>query len=142
MPINYQDTASRSDVLRALADLLDQHPEIETPNVDSYGGEINMIRFQLTSHGEEAAPVAAAIVKAFPGRFEKVYSGQYFTFVGAFAGTRVEVRTMRADVCVARQVSTRMVTQKDESAVAALPDIEVEVPVFEYDCKPILAAVA
>jgi hypothetical protein len=135
-------TISRSDTLRALADLLEQHPEVEMPYVDPYGDEISMIRFQLTSHGEEAAATAARIVKAFPGSFRKDYDESYFTFYGEFVGVPVEVRTMRADVCVARQVGTRTVAKPDPDALAEVPLVEVEVPVFEYDCKPVLAEAA
>lgn len=130
---------SRSATLRELANLLEAHPEIEMPNIDPYGSDLEMIRFQLTSLGDAAAATAALIVKAFPGPFRKTYDESYFTFTGQFAGVPVEVRTMRADVCVARQVGTKTVLRPDPVALEAVPDIEVEVPVFEYDCKPVLA---
>lgn len=132
--------SNRIETLRALADMLENHPEVETPNIDAWGTEdINLIRFQLTSHGEDATASAAAIMKAIPGAFTKSYSDDYLTLVGKLAGVSVEIRTMRADVCIARQVGTKAVKQRDPEALKLVPEIEVEVPVYEYDCKPILA---
>ena len=132
----------RSDVMRALADLLDQHPEVETPYLDSYDDDINLIRFQFTSHGERATDATATTIKAFPGAFKKTYSNGDFYARGSFAGVRVEIRTLREDVCVAREVGTKTVKQRDPEALKLVPEIEVEVPVYEYDCKPILAGVS
>ena len=129
----------RSDVMRALADLLDQHPEVETPDLDSWGGDINLIRFQFTSHGEGAIDATATTIKAFPCAFEKAYSGDDFCARGSFAGVRVEIRTLREDVCVAREVGTKIVKQRDPEALKLVPEIDVEVTVYEYDCKPLLA---
>lgn len=134
--------SNRSDTLRALADLLDEHPEVEMPYVDCWGDEITGIRFQLTSDGDQAAAKAAAVVKAFPGPFRKDWGDDSLTFRGEFAGAPVEVRTNRADVCVARQVGTKTVMKKDPEALKAVPEVEVEVPVYEYDCKPILGPLA
>jgi hypothetical protein len=125
--------------MRALADLLDQHPEVETPDLDSYGGDISLIRFQFTAHGERATDATAKTIKAFPGDFEKTYYGKDFYARGSFAGVRVEIRTLREDVCVAREVGTKTVKQRDPEALKLVPEIEVEVPVYEYDCKPLLA---
>jgi hypothetical protein len=128
----------RSDVMRALADLLDQHPEVETPYLDSYGDDIRLIRFQFTSLGGRAADATATTIKAFPGAFEKTYSDEDFYMRGSFAGVRVEIRALREDVCVAREVGTRTVKQRDPEALKLVPEIEVQVPVYEYDCKPLL----
>ena len=135
-------TTQRGDVMRALADLLDRHPEVETPYLDSYGYDIDFIRFQFTAHAEHATAATAAVVKAFPGAFEKRYSGGYFYMTGTFAGVPVEIRAMREDVCVAREVGTKIVKQRDPEALKLVPEIEVAVPVYEYDCKPILGGVA
>ena len=129
----------RSDVMRALAELLDQHPEVETPDLDSFGGDINLIRFQFTSHGERSTEATATTIKAFPCAFEKAYAGDDFCARGSFAGVQVEIRTLREDVCVAREVGTKIVKQRDPEALKLVPEIEVEVPVYEYDCKPLLA---
>jgi len=135
-------TSSRSDVLRQLADLLEAHPEVEMPYVDSYDNEITEIRFQFTSHGGDAAEAASTVTKAFPGAFKKLYGDNYFKLVGEFMGVPVHVNTMRADVCVAREVGTEMKKVQDPEALKAVPMVEIEVPVYEYDCKPILGAVA
>ncbi|GAA3730466.1 hypothetical protein GCM10022239_03810 [Leifsonia bigeumensis] len=133
-------TPSRTTVLHALADLLAEHPEIEMPYVDPSGEDIAMIRFQFTSHGEASASAAAAAAKAFPGSWRKSYDDSWFTMYNEFCGIPVEIRTMRADVCEARQVGTTIVKQRDPEALKLVPEIDVEVPVYEYDCKPILAA--
>jgi len=130
----------RSDVMRAVAELLDQYPEVETPHLDpSWRGDIELIRFQFTSHAEYAANETAKTIKAFPGDFEKTYSEGNFYARGSFAGVRVEIRALREDVCVAREVGTKTVKQRDPEALKLVPEIEVEVPVYEYDCKPLLA---
>ena len=131
---------NRSDVMRAVADLLDQHPEVETPYLDhAWGGDIELIRYQFTSHAEDAADATAKTIKAFPGDFEKTYSEGNFYARGSFAGVRVEIRALREDVCVAREVGTKTVKQRDPAALRLVPEIDVVVPVYEYDCKPLLA---
>jgi hypothetical protein len=135
-------TNPRSEVLHALADLLAEHPEIDVPDVDTYRADIQGIRFQLTSHGDEAASMASLIVKAFPGKFTKQYVDEYFRFWGSFHGVPVRINTMRDDVCEARQVGTTTKSVQDPDALKSVPMVDVEVPVYEYDCKPILAGVA
>ena len=135
-------TTNRTHVLRKIADLLEAHPEIETPYLDTYGLGINLIRFQFTSHGTEAAAAAAAVIKAFPGSFTKVYNGDDLTLRGSFEGVPVQIRTHREDVCTARQVGVTTQKVRDASLAAAVPFVDIEVPVYEYDCKPILSGVS
>lgn len=135
-------TNNRAEVLRALADLLEAHPEVEMPAIDSHGLELTGIRFQLTSHGERAADTAALAAKALPGEFRKLYSDGYFFLFGEFHGAPVKITALREDVCVARQVGTTTKQVKDPAALKLVPEIAIEVPVYEYDCKPILAKVA
>jgi hypothetical protein len=136
------NTTNRVNILRKIADLLEAHPEIETPYLDTYDHNIDCIRFQFTSHGERAADAAAAVMKAFPGPFTKRYVGDDFYLYGKFEGVTVDIRTRREDVCVARQVGITTQKVRDPEAAAAVPFVEVEIPVFEYDCKPILSSVA
>ena len=132
-------TSNRVHIMRKIADLLAEHPEIETPYLDKYGYDIKLIRFQFTSHGEGAANAAAAVVKAFPGSFCKSFAGDSFNLYGTFEGVPVEIRTMREDVCTARQVGVTTQKVRDPEAAAAVPFINIEVPVYEYDCNPILS---
>jgi hypothetical protein len=134
--------SNRSHVLRKLADLLEAHPEVEMPIIDSYDDEITKIRFQFTSHGEKAAAAASVVMKAFPGAFKKTYANAYFFMSGEFEGVPVEINTYRADVCVARKVGTETKQVKDPEALKAIPMVEIKVPVYEYDCKPILGDAA
>ena len=92
-------TSNRSNVLRKLADLLEAHPEIEMPYLDSNYADfdINTIRFQFTAHGEAAADAAAAVTKAFPGPFQKVFNDDDFYLYGKFEGVTVDIRIDRAD---------------------------------------------
>jgi hypothetical protein len=135
------DAQHNARVLHALADFLLKNPQIEMPDLDSWE-RVNLIRFQLTSHGDRAAAAAAETAKAFPGAFRKDYNDAYFNLSGEFEGVRVEIRTLREDVCVAREVGTRTVQVPDPEALALVPKLDLEVPVFEYDCKPILAEVS
>ena len=134
-------TTNRIHILRKIADLLETHPEIETPYLDTYEFDIQAIRFQFTSHGERAATATAAVMKAFPGAFNKVFSGDDFNAYGLFEGVKVEIRTRREDVCTAREVGVTTQKVRDPEKAAAVPFIDVQVPVYEYDCNPILSAV-
>ena len=132
-------TSNRVHIMRKIADLLAEHPEIETPYLDTYTYDINAIRFQFTSHGEGAANAAAAVVKAFPGSFRKSFAGDSFNLYGTFEGVKVEIRTMREDVCTARQVGVTTQKVRDASLAAAVPFVDIEAPVYVYDCNPILS---
>ena len=135
-------TSNRTHILRKIADLLAEHPEIETPYLDTYDYDIDAIRFQFTSHRDRAAEAAAAVVKAFPGSFRKEFEGDSFTLYGTFEGVKVEIRTMREDVCTAREVGTTTKKVRDPEKAAAVPFVNIEVPVYEYDCNPILSGVS
>ena len=135
-------TSNRVHIMRKIADLLAEHPEIETPYLDVYDYDINLIRFQFTSHGTEAVAAASAVIKAFPGSFTKVYNGDDLTLRGSFEGVPVQIRTHREDVCTARKVGVSTKKVRDPEAAAAVPFVDIEVPVYEYDCNPILSGVS
>ena len=136
-------TSNRTHILRKIADLLEAHPEIETPYLDADDTyDISAIRFQFTSHGDRAADAAAAVVKAFPGSFRKQFNEGDFYLYGIFEGVKVDIRTRREDVCTAREVGMTTRKVRDPEKAAAVPFVNIEVPVYEYDCNPILSGVS
>jgi hypothetical protein len=127
--------------LRALADILDAHPELPLP----YSGT--------------AAPIAvfaydrehvATFARLLPGTVEKVYEDDDLTFgfrlCGQFGGVKFEVIAPRAEVCTRVVTGTREVTREvpDPKALAAVPTTTVTETVedVEWVCSPLLAPVS
>ena len=119
--------------LRQLAALLEANPEIPLP----YEGDLAEITIFCASKEE-----LAAITRAFPGPKDKRaedYNSYGFALTGKLAGLAWEARVDRDEVCTARVVGTKTVTQRRPSAYE---EVEVEVEEIEWDCHPILIGTA
>lgn len=81
---------------------------------------------------------AVRVLLAAVGKVDKDASGDYLNVVGRFGQVEVWITAERGQVCTRRQVGTTKEMQRDPSA----PMVEVEVPVYAWDCEPLLAAEA
>ena len=76
-------TRTMPDTLRAVADLLDAHPELPRPCVWGYAGSGNVsVQWQLM-HGvteDEQKAAAQRIIRAIGGKWNKDASGETFHF--------------------------------------------------------------
>lgn len=125
--------------LRALADLLDAHPELPLP-YSGNGDAMNFIEL-----GDEARRGAAVFARLMPGKVEKSASdnGQfYLTFT--LHGLRLRWVAQRAQMCERVVTGTREVEIEvpDPEALALVPKVKrVEViEDVEWQCRPVLAA--
>lgn len=133
--------------LRALADLLDAHPEIRLP----FEGTEMPISWGV--HGtyvpegkdvpEEVADLARLLV---PGTRTKDVDDSYYRLRGNLHGLRTEVWALRDSVCERVVTGTREVTTEvpDPDALAAVPTVTVTetVETVEWVCAPLLAPVS
>lgn len=123
--------------LRALADALEQHPELMLPYTGRLSSPMNVIPL-----GDEQRPQLTAWARALPGKREKQERDQYLDLIGAFHGLGIKVICDRDEVCERVVVGTETVTKtvKDPAALAAVPEVEVteEVEVVEWRCRPLL----
>lgn len=128
--------------LRQLADLLEQHPDLELP----FDGRSHPISVYLTTKEDQRTPLAAW-TRVLPGRKTKSKGGthdEYFNVRVRLRGLDFQIVANRAEVCERIVVGTREVVTEvpDPEAVAALPKVEVREVVedVEWRCGPLLAA--
>lgn len=126
--------------LRALANILDAHPELPLP-YDGNGTELNWIEL-----GDEARRGAAVFARVMPGTVAKSVSdtaGQfYLTF--KLHGLSLKWIATRAQMCERVVIGRREVEieEPDPEALALVPKIKRTEVVedVEWQCHPILAA--
>jgi hypothetical protein len=137
--MNDSDTrAAYTAGLRALADVLDEHPELPLP----YDGTTSPVC--VFAYDREHV---ATFAKVLPGPVEKVYEDDDQTFGfrlrGLFGGVKFEVIAPRAEVCTRIVKGTREVTREvpDPAALAAVPTTTVVETVedVEWVCSPLLS---
>lgn len=130
--------------LRALADLLDDHPELPLPNT----GRSNAFDWWIWDHDvEDPKATLAEIVRLIPGAKNKVVGeaagSSWFTVEATLRGLRIDVNANRATVCQRVVTGTREVVEEvpDPDALAAVPTVSVTKTVedFEWVCEPLLA---
>jgi hypothetical protein len=130
--------------LRALADVLDGHPEVPLP----YHGNGCEISVNFLSGTDPRARMAAA-ARAFPCTWHKDAwetpdgSSAYFDLRGELGGLRLKLSAYRSEVCERVVTGTREVTETvpDPEALAAVPEVEVTrvIEDVEWRCHSILA---
>lgn len=129
--------------LRALAELLEQHPDLVLP-YDGNGNSINVIPYGP----DEQRQQLAAWARVMPGAKSKTAShdGKAFYLNGQIRGLKVTVICDRGEVCERVVLGTREVTEDvpDPEAVAALPITTVTrvEEIVEWRCTPVLAGTA
>lgn len=120
--------------LRALADLLEQNPDLEPPY---HGYDTDML---IIPRREAQRAVLAAWARALPGRKDKTPSGDYFRLTGGLRGLKLMVLCDRGEVCEKRVLRTETVTETvpDPVYVAAAPLVERETEreIVEWVCAP------
>ncbi|GAA1707667.1 hypothetical protein GCM10009765_66430 [Fodinicola feengrottensis] len=123
--------------LRALADLLDKHPEVPLPysGRSAFGGHLTWILAGDTDQRN----VLADIARALPGPVHKVVRGVAFDLKGALHGLHVLVIADRAEVCTRRVVGIREVTKEIPDPAAPTVTVTESVEDVVWDCHPLLS---
>lgn len=128
-----------ADKLRAVADLLDAHPDLPPPCVWSYAHSGVSVQWQLMNDDDakdDQRAAARRIMRAIGGKWTKNPWGDRFDFEQVVDGIKVEICASREQVCGRRVVGTEEVTHP---AVEAQPERTETREVVEWDCSPVLA---
>lgn len=128
--------------LRALADVLDNHPEVPLPYEGTGASLGRRISFYYLSDENPRAALAAAR-RAFGVPMEKNDSmPDTFNLTGSLAGLHFTLTAYRNAVCERVVTGTREVevTEPDPEALAALPKVKrtVKVEDVKWVCSPLL----
>lgn len=119
---------SYADQLRALADLLDEHPEL--------------VRYQTLDHTIFVDDVneAVALRRGIGGHWNKVEVGSTYLDLRRPIGPDVcvSLTIRREQACERVQVGEREVTVPDPDA----PKVTLTEPVYEWRCSPLLEGAA
>jgi len=129
---------SLADNLRAVAELLDAHPELPEPYITTQGGRANLNWFlQLEGNEAEQKATAAVIVKTLGGKWNKRdhYEGK-FAFAQTRGGVDLFVQVTREAVCERVVTGTKTVTVP---AKPAEPEQVIEREIVEWRCESLLA---
>jgi hypothetical protein len=124
--------------LRMLADVLEQHPEVQQPYTGS-GSPVLII----PNTPDEQREQLAAWARVLPGKKTKdAHDNGQYTLDGAFAGLKVKVICRRSDVCERIVVGTHEVTRSVPDPAVDVPYVEVTetVEIVEWHCSPVLGA--
>lgn len=125
--------------LRALADLLDAHPEIPLP----YTGSKHSGLLWILQSEDDQRPILRKLARLLPGLIEKGYRGTDFDLKGSLDGLHLHVIADRDSVCERVVTGTREVTREvpDPVALAAVPTTVVTETVedVEWRCAPLLS---
>lgn len=107
--------------LHQVADFFAEHPELCPP----YGETFNIFAHDREHLAEKA--------RSF-GTCDKVEQDYWYVLRKVFGPHKVDLTIERECVCTKVQVGTRTVTKPDPEAIAAVPTIEVEEPIYEWEC--------
>jgi len=130
--------------LRALADLIDDHPDLPTPYVTSFETHLD-VHWYLHIHDIDLADqkaTAAFIVQALGGKWDKTQDGERFDFTQTREGMILEVAVNRAAVCERVVTGTHKVTVPATPAIpkqAARPERTATVEDVQWVCSSLLA---
>ena len=131
---NAPEGVTFADGLRALADLIDQQPEI---------GKYNMVYLSMVPHDREEL---VELARELGGRWDKETDGSYFrlnrTFhKGEHSSITLGLALPHHHVCEQVRTGTRTIEVPDPELVAEIPTIKVEEPIWEWKCPDSLLAV-
>lgn len=118
--------------LRALADLLDQNPEVPLP---VYGSILDMLVIVQTS---DPAALLAKVARLIPGTLTKDADDNYFRLRGQLHGLSITFAADREKVCRKVVKGIRTVTKPDPEWVAKVPLVTCEEEDVEWICPPLL----
>jgi hypothetical protein len=122
-------TPTAGDSLRALADHLDKHPDL-TPSTMTWR--------TYTEDAEKYAMLVRQLGGTIDNPVTKTADNSYMAASRVFGAVTLEVFMPRANACERIQVGTR--TEVRPILVETGTE-EVEVPIYEWDCAPILSVV-
>lgn len=137
-------TITQADALRAAVDFIDAHPELPAPYVTSFNrGEVDLNYYlQIHNPGDlaEQKDVAAAIVRAVGGDWDKEPWGDEFRFTATRGPLKFDVQVKREAVCERIVVGTETVTLPATQAqvIDAQPERVEEREVVRWECRPLL----
>ena len=120
----------QAEGLERIAAMLREHPELAE--------HFEMLSFSRHYFGDDAKALAlfARIAKRYADdhKVDKDYSDKYAKVEARFGGVQIELQAYREEVCERRLVGTEV------RKVREYVEIEKEVPVYEWDCNPLLAS--
>lgn len=135
-------TRSAAETHRAVADLIDAHPDLPPPftSVYSHTAHEADVKWYLhiNSFGDEARQREAArsIVRDIGGKWDKGFNDDDAQFTQTRDGMHMLVVVKREAVCERRVIGIETLTLP---AVEATPERTVDREVVEWDCSPVLA---
>lgn len=129
--------------LRALADVLEAHPEVPVP----YHGNQADITISAFLHSEDPRAELAAAARAFPCNWEKAVRddgtyGSYFDLHGKLHGLSLRLTAYRDAVCERVVTGTRDIEVEEEIRPAETRKVVKQVETAEWVCHPLLAPAA
>lgn len=137
---------SMSDTLRAVAEFIEQHPDLPVPLVTIYDHrpEEAELDWFLTINGRaddeaDQKAKATAIVRGIGGKWDKEPFGDTMSFRRKHDGLNLSVQVERAAVCERIVTGTETVTI---AAVEAQAERTEERELVEWRCEPLLAEVS
>ncbi len=119
--------------LRALAQFYETNPDFPMPYL--FGATVPYGVGAFPRDEQTSAERFAELVHMLGGDRSKNFDDDYANVTREFGpGVRLQVWAQREQVCTRTQVGTVTEMRPDPNA----PQVEVEVPVFAYDCTPVL----
>lgn len=146
--MNSTTERTMSDTLRAIAELIDAHPDLPLPYVIIHGHRAHEADLAWNLHifaddGADQKSQATAIIQALGGKWDKDFDWDDDINRADFKQTRdgfdMRVTVHRDAVCERVVVGEEVVTVK---AVEAVPERTETREVVEWRCAPLLAAEA
>lgn len=131
---------SQSDRLRAIAAVLDEHPDLPAPYVTSGGSWADATWQLMIAAGNEVEQKALArrIVKTIGGKWDKQDLGDTMLYQQSREGFSLRISADRSAVCERVVTGIETVTIP---AIEAQPErVEIR-EVVEWRCEPLLAEV-
>lgn len=128
-----------AEKLRAVADLLEQHPDLPTPCVFAYSSGTVDVSWQIlndASTKDDQKAAAIAIRRALGGTWRKEAWDNRFDFYQERDGLNLQILASREQICERIVVGSETVTVP---AVAAQPEHTEVREVVEWRCEPLLA---
>jgi hypothetical protein len=139
-----QTEATVSENLRTLADLIEAHPDLPLPYAVAYGTTDPSIDVHWYLHLDhvdlpEEKAIAARIVLALGGKWDKFENGEDFRFKQDRGGLKLDVVVHRAAVCERVVTGSHEVTMPATAARPAAPERVETVEDVTWICSSLLA---
>ncbi len=133
------DRQAYIDGLRALAAVLEQHPEVPLPY---HGAADSYSPLLIGFYGSTAREQLAAAVRAMPCAWTKDVSGKWLNLNGHLAGLHLQMYAARDVVCTRRVTGVEDREVEEEVTPAVTRMVVKPVEVVTWDCGSLLAPAA